>query len=106
MLDLFRTKNNKLSQTQELERNQTHDLLQEMLQRIDLRFNELSAQVREVELSVKELEVKLLTKDLKDKQQMGAIHYKLHERTNPRLDSEIEGVEVELSTKKRLIRDQ
>lgn len=106
MLDLFRTKKAKLSDSQKEQLNQTHDLLKEMVHKIDLRFNELSAQVREVELSVKELEVKLLTKDLKDKQQMGAIHYKLHERQSPRLESEIEGIEVELSSKKRVIRDQ
>jgi DNA-binding HxlR family transcriptional regulator len=106
MLDLFRSKKSTLSSSQKEMLTQTHELLTEMLQKIDLRFNELSAQVREVELSVKELEMKLLTKDLKDKQQMGAIHYKLHERSNPRLEAEIEGIEVELSTKKRALRDQ
>lgn len=103
MLDFFRSKNNNSSSK---EAQETRDLLAEMLNKIDLRFNELSAQVREVELSVKELEVKLLTKDLKDKQQMGALHYKLHERANPKNDAAIEGVELELSLKKRLAREQ
>lgn len=85
---------------------ETRALVDELMKRIDLRFNEISAQIREVELSVQQLEVKLLTKDLKDKQQMGALHYKLHERTNPKLESAIEGVELELSLKKRLARDQ
>lgn len=97
MLDLFRSKKTT---------KETHDLLAEMLNKIDLRFNELSAQVREVELSVKDLEMKLLTKDLRDKQQMGAIHYKLHERQNPKLEQEVEGVELELQLKKRLAREQ
>ena len=103
MLDFFRSKNNSITQK---EAEETRDLLAEMLNKIDLRFNELSAQVREVQLSVNELEVKLLTKDLKDKQQMGALHYKLHERTNPKNDTAIEGVELELSLKKRLSREQ
>lgn len=103
MLDFFRSKTN--SNTQK-EAQETRELLAEMLNKIDMRFNELSAQVREVQLSVNELEVKLLTKDLKDKQQMGALHYKLHERTNPKNDAAIEGVELELSLKKRLAREQ
>jgi hypothetical protein len=103
MLDFFRSKTNSTTQK---EAQETRDLLAEMLNKIDLRFNELSAQVREVQLSVSELEMKLLTKDLKDKQQMGALHYKLHERTNPKNDTAIEGVELELSLKKRLAREQ
>jgi hypothetical protein len=103
MLDFFRSKRDS---TADQVNRETRELLQEMINKIDLRFNELSAQVREVELSVKELEVKLLTKDLRDKQQMGAIQYKLHERTNLKNEREIEGVELELSLKKRLARDQ
>lgn len=101
MLEIFKKKNQETKASEEV-----RDLLQEMINKIDLRFNELSAQVREVELSVKELEVKLLTKDLRDKQQLGALHYKLHERVNPKITDEIEGVELELSLKKRLARDQ
>ncbi len=101
MLELFKKKNQETKANEEI-----RDLLQEMINKIDLRFNELSAQVREVELSVKDLEVKLLTKDLRDKQQLGALHYKLHERVSPKINDEIEGVELELSLKKRLARDQ
>ncbi len=103
MLNFFRSKSN---ENENHLNTETRELLQEMLNKIDLRFNELSAQVREVELCVKDLEVKLLTKDLKDKQQYGALHYKLHERSNPKAEREIEGVELELSLKKRLARDQ
>ncbi len=102
MLNFFR----KQRSTNQASARETHELLHEMLNKIELRFNELSAQVREVELSVKELEVKLLTKDLRDKQQMGAIHYKLQERVNPKTEREIEGVELELALKKRMSRDQ
>ena len=103
MLDFFRSKR---SSTQDATSRETQELLQEMLNKIDLRFNELSAQVREVELCVKDLEVKLLTKDLRDKQQLGALHYKLHERVSPKAERELEGVELELALKKRLVRDQ
>ena len=103
MLDFFRSKK---IQTTETTATETRELLQEMLNKIDLRFNELSAQVREVELCVKDLEVKLLTKDLRDKQQLGALHYKLHERISPKAERDIEGVELELALKKRLARDQ
>ncbi|MBY0518386.1 MAG: hypothetical protein K2P81_15860 [Bacteriovoracaceae bacterium] len=103
MLNFFRSKSN---ENESQLNTETREVLQDMLNKIDLRFNELSAQVREVELCVKDLEVKLLTKDLKDRQQYGALHYKLHERANPKAEREIEGVELELSLKKRLARDQ
>lgn len=66
-------------------------LLEKILQRIDLRFSELSAQVKDLELSLKQMEQKLLTKDLRDRQQMGALHYRL---------------ESELGIKKNRQRDQ
>ncbi len=106
MLDLFRSRKTPLSTSQQEQLKQIETILGDMLGKIDLRFNELSAQIREVELGLEQLEVKLLTKDLRDKQQLGAIHYKLHERTNAKLEGEISGVEVELSSKKRPRPDQ
>lgn len=98
MLNLFRTK--KLSAADEKNREETVELLENMMARIDLRFNELSAQVREVKLGLQEMEVRLLTKDLKDKQQYGILHYKLHERENKGLKEEIEGLEAQLNRKR------
>ena len=106
MLDLFKSRKNKLNPSQQEALNETAFLLQQMMNKIDLRFNELSSQIRDVELGLKEMEVRLLTKDLKDKQQYGLLHYKLHEKEHKNLQEEIEGVEVELSTKKRPTREQ
>ena len=58
---------------------QTSALIHDLHRQIDLRFNELSAQVREIELGLYQMEKKLLTKDLKDQQAYGLLHYKLHE---------------------------
>ena len=71
-----------------------------MMARIDLRFNELSSQVRDMKLGLQEMETRLLTKDLKDKQQYGLLHYKLHERENKKLQDEIEGLAEQLQRKR------
>lgn len=47
---------------------QTSALINDLHHQIDLRFKELSAQVKEIELGLVQMETKLLTKDLKDKQ--------------------------------------
>lgn len=68
-------------------------------QQMDLRFKEVSAQIKEVELGLAQLETKLLTKDLKDKQAYGLLHYKLHEAKSPKLDQEISELELNLKAK-------
>ena len=85
--------------------SQTSRLIQELHQKLDLRFQELSAQVKEVELGLAQMETKLLTKDLKDKQAYGLLHYKLHEAKNPKLADEIKELEDKLSLKKNLLKD-
>ena len=65
-------------------------------QQMDLRFKEMSAQMRELELGITQLETKLLTKDLKDKQAYGLLHYKLHESKSPKLDDEISELQKQL----------
>lgn len=84
---------------------QTSALIHDLHQQMDFRFKELSAQVKEVELSIAQLETKLLTKDLKDKQAYGILHYKLHEAKNPKLDEEIKTLETALNAKKNLSND-
>lgn len=83
--------------------SQTAALINDLHQQMDLRFKEVSSQIREVELGLAQLETKLLTKDLKDKQAYGLLHYKLHEAKNPKLADEIE--ELEKSLKKDLLKD-
>jgi hypothetical protein len=80
--------------------SQTSALINDLHHQIDLRFKELSAQVKEVELGLSQLESKLLTKDLKDKQAYGLLHYKLHEAKNNKLDDEIIVLEEALHQKK------
>lgn len=80
------------------------DLFNQLTQHIDLRFQEVTAQIREVELAVEQMEVKLLTKDLKDKQAYGLLHYKLHETKNTKLDEEIKDLKSALT--KRVATDQ
>lgn len=86
--------------------SQTAALINDLHQQMDLRFKELSAQVREVELGLAQMETKLLTKDLKDKQAYGLLHYKLHEAKNPKLQDEIQDLEVELKSRKISLKDQ
>lgn len=85
---------------------QTAALIQDLHQQIDFRFKELSAQMKEVELSVQHLETKLLTKDLKDKQAYGLLHYKLHETKNPKLADEVSDLERKLNQRKAQLKDQ
>jgi DNA-binding HxlR family transcriptional regulator len=85
---------------------QTAALIHDLHHQMDLRFKELSAQVREVELGLAQMETKLLTKDLKDKQAYGLLHYKLHETKNPKLQDEIKNLETQLTSRKSDLKDQ
>lgn len=84
---------------------QTAALINDLHHQIDLRFKELSAQVKEVELGLVQMETKLLTKDLKDKQAYGILHYKLHEAKNNKLNDEIKDLEGKLNIKKNVLKD-
>ncbi len=59
--------------------SETIKYLQQMKLEIDNSFKELKALIKENQLSIQELDNKLFTKDLKDKQMYGMLHYKLHE---------------------------
>ena len=72
---------------------------------MDLSFKEASAQIKEVELGLAQLETKLLTKDHKDKQAYGMIHYKLHEVKKHKLEDEIAAHESSLQGKKSSVKD-
>ncbi|MBA2403908.1 MAG: hypothetical protein H0V66_03985 [Bdellovibrionales bacterium] len=85
---------------------QTAALINDLHHQMDLRFKELSAQVREVELGLAQMETKLLTKDLKDKQAYGLLHYKLHETKNPKLQDEINDLQMKLNSGKTTLKDQ
>lgn len=78
---------------------QTAALINDLHHQIDLRFKEVSAQVKELELGLAQLETKLLTKDLKDKQAYGLLHYKLHEAKSKGLEDEIKDLEKKLERK-------
>src|SRR3954470_21536078 len=84
---------------------QTAALINDLHKQIDFRFKELSAQVKEVVLGLAQMETKLLTKDLKDKQAYGLLHYKLHEAKNNKLTEEIADLEVQLNLKKSDLKD-
>lgn len=86
--------------------SQTAALINDLHHQMNLRFKELSAQVREVELGLAQMETKLLTKDLKDKQAYGLLHYKLHEAKNPKLQDEMNALELQLNLKKASQKDQ
>ncbi len=86
--------------------DQTAALLTDLQKRMDFRFNELSAQVKELELEISQLETKLLTKDLKDKQAYGLLHYKLHEVKHDKLHEEIALLETALQDSKGKLKDQ
>jgi hypothetical protein len=84
---------------------QTSALINDLHHQMDLRFKELSAQVREIELGLVQMETKLLTKDLKDKQAYGLLHYKLHEAKNQKLSDDIKELEASLNAKKSTLKD-
>ncbi len=84
---------------------QTAALITDLQRQIELRFKELSSQLREVELGLEQLETKLLTKDLKDKQAYGLLHYKLHEAKSSKLADEIKDLEASLTSKKGELKD-
>ena len=86
--------------------SQTAALINDLHHQIDLRFKELSSQVREIELGLAQMETKLLTKDLKDKQAYGLLHYKLHETKNNKLQDEIKTLEEQLGSRKTTLKDQ
>jgi DNA-binding HxlR family transcriptional regulator len=86
--------------------SQTAALINDLHHQIDLRFKEVSAQIKDIELSLAHLETKLLTKDLKDKQAYGLLHYKLHEAKNPNLEDEILNLEEKLLARKLNPKDQ
>jgi DNA-binding HxlR family transcriptional regulator len=85
---------------------QTAALIHHLNDQIDLRFKELSAQVKEIELGLAQMETKLLTKDLKDKQAYGLLHYKLHETKSNKLQDDIKELEGQLLTRKVNSKDQ
>ncbi len=85
--------------------DQTSALLLELQRTLDLRFKELSSQIKEVELGLAQMETKLLTKDLRDKQAYGLLHYKLHEAKNTKLADEIKELEAALAGKKETLKD-
>lgn len=86
--------------------SQTAALINDLHYQIDLRFKELSAQVREVELGLAQMETKLLTKDLKDKQAYGLLHYKLHETKHNSLSDEVKDLERQLESRVSKLKDQ
>ncbi len=86
--------------------SQTSALISNLHQQMELRFKELSSQVKEVELGLAQLETKLMTKDLKDKQAYGLLHYKLHEAKNNKLSDEIHELEEALINRKGPVKDQ
>lgn len=86
--------------------SQTAALINDLHHQMDLRFKELSAQVKEVELGLAQMETKLLTKDLKDKQAYGLLHYKLHEAKHTTLSDEVNDLERKLGIRKNKDTDQ
>ncbi len=81
---------------------QTGALIQDLNRQIDFRFKEISAQIKELELGLAQMETKLLTKDLKDKQAYGLLHYKLHETKHTKLNHEIDELEEQIDFRKKL----
>lgn len=69
---------------------QTSALIQNLNNQMDLRFREISSQIKELENGLAQLETKLLSKDLKDKQAYGLLHYKIHEAKRSKTEDDIE----------------
>jgi hypothetical protein len=82
---------------------QTAALINDLQRQMEFRFNEISAQIKEIESGLVQLETKLLTKDLKDKQAYGLLHYKLHEVKNEKVNEEISDLTDQLTLRKALL---
>ncbi len=85
--------------------NETINLIKDLHQKMDFRFNEISSQIRDLELGLSQMETRILTKDLKDKQAYGLLHYKLHEVKSSKITEEIETLEKALNSKKLPVKD-
>ena len=85
--------------------SETVTLIRDLHQKMDFRFNEMSAQLKELELGLQQMETRLLTKDLKDTQAYGLLHYKHHEAKSTKLTEEIETLEISLNAKKLPLKD-
>lgn len=85
--------------------NETVTLIRDLHQKMDFRFTELSSQIKELELGMAQMETRLLTKDLKDKQAYGLLHYKLHESKSSKLTEEIQTLEKALASHKLPVKD-
>lgn len=85
--------------------SETASLIRDLHQTMEFRFKEISAQIKELEHGLEQMETRLLTKDLKDKQAYGMLHYKLHEVKSNKITEEIETLEKALSSKKLPLKD-
>jgi hypothetical protein len=81
---------------------QTQALIQDLNIKMDLRFKEVSSQIRELELGLAQMETRLLTKDLKDKQAYGLLHYKLHESKSVKLESDLDELKEQINFRNKL----
>lgn len=94
-----------LSWLKKSKESETVALIRELHQTMEFRFKEISAQIKELEHGLEQMETRLLTKDLKDKQAYGLLHYKLHEVKSSKLTEEIETLEKALTSKKLPLKD-
>jgi hypothetical protein len=69
--------------------SQTSELIQNLHNQMDLRFREISSQIKELETGLTQLENKLLSKDLKDKQAYGLLHYKINESRRSKTEDDV-----------------
>lgn len=97
MFGLFKNKKHSdiAKETSDLVIKETEKLVQGLRLDFQHRFEELKAEVRDLNAGLKHLENQLLVKDLRDKQQYGHLHYKIHEVKNTSIEKDI----VELSSK-------
>ena len=94
MLNFFRK-----NKSQTAINEHTTQVVENLYSRLDMRFREVESQIKEIELGLQQLETKLLVKDIKDKQNYGQLHYKLHEVKNTKLEDEVKKLESELTKK-------
>lgn len=59
--------------------SETRELLEQHNLNVSNQISELKAELKEMNMALNSLERKLQIKDIKDRQQYGQLHYKLHE---------------------------
>lgn len=79
---------------------ETNKLLKEYQLKVSEELHEIKAQLRQIDTNIELIERKINIQDMLNKQQIGQLHYKLHEVPNNKLVDEIGELKKALHSKR------